>query len=212
MRDCIFLVADSNMAAAFRGFFTHERFDLRLRCGMFHFDPRADLIVDEAGSGPGVYGRAHELLRPYVRTHRYAVVALDNEWDGSPGTEHIAANISDNLYSKGWERERFAVVVIAPELETWLWQDNPHVADALRYRLEPSLRVLLEQQGLWEAAMLKPARPKEAVEYVLRLTRRPRSSALYADIADRVSVTGCVDTAFHHLARALRVWFPEERR
>jgi len=66
MRDCVFLVADSNMAAAFRGFFTRERFERSLGCGMFGFDPREDLIVDEAGSDPGVYGRAHELLRPYL--------------------------------------------------------------------------------------------------------------------------------------------------
>jgi hypothetical protein len=210
MRDCVFLVADSNMAAAFRGFLTRERFYRSLSCGVFHFDPREDLIVDEAGCDPGVYSRAHELLRPYLRTHRYAVVALDNAWDGSPGSERIVAHISNNLQINGWGRERFAVAVIEPELETWLWQDNPHVAEVFRYRSQPSLRVLLTQQGLWDALMVKPARPKEAVEYVLRLTRRPRSSVLYAELASRVSVAGCIDTAFQHLAGTLRMWFPPE--
>jgi hypothetical protein len=100
MRDCIFLVADSNMAAAFRGLFTRERFERSLRCGMFGFDPREDLIVDEAGSDPGVYSRAHELLRPYLRAHRYAVVVLDSEWEGSPGAAPIATNIRDKLQSR----------------------------------------------------------------------------------------------------------------
>ena len=138
------------------------------------------------------------------------MVVLDSAWDGSPGAVHIAAHIHDNLHRNGWARERCAVVVIEPELEAWLWQDNPHVAEVLRYRSEPGLRALLTQQGFWETTMPKPARPKEAVEYVLRRTRRPRSSALYAEIASKVSVAGCVDVAFQHLAETLRLWFPAE--
>lgn len=85
----------------------------------------------------------------------HSVVALDNEWDDSPGSEYIAPNVSNNLHDNGWEPECFAVV-IETELEARLWQDNPHVAEALRYCSGPALRVLLEQQGVWEATAVLP--------------------------------------------------------
>lgn len=74
MRDCIFLLADKNMEATFIGFLTRDGFHLSLGIRQFEFDPAEDLIVDESGSDPGVYTRAHEFLRPYQRTHRYAVI------------------------------------------------------------------------------------------------------------------------------------------
>lgn len=93
MRDCIFLLADKNMEATFIGFLTREQFHLSLGIRQFEFDIAEDLIVDESGNDPGVYTRAHEFLRPYQRTHRYAVIVLDNAWEGSPGVATIENNI-----------------------------------------------------------------------------------------------------------------------
>jgi hypothetical protein len=81
MRDCIFLLADKNMEAAFSGFFTRSEFHMSLGIREFEFDPQQDIIV-EAGNDPGVYTRAHQLISPYLKTHRYAVVVLDNAWEG----------------------------------------------------------------------------------------------------------------------------------
>jgi hypothetical protein len=210
MRDCVFLVSDINMAAAFRGFLCRDRFHSSLGCGQFQFDPREDLLVDGAGNDSGVYTRAHELLRPYLQSHRHAVVGLDSEWAGSPGAERIITDISNKLLANGWNHHRFAVVVIEPELEAWIWQDSPHIASAFRYRSEQPLRHLLAGEGFWAATALKPERPKESMEFVLQRTRRPRSSAVYEEVTRRVSIKGCTDSAFQRLSANLRAWFPSE--
>ncbi len=46
MRDCIFLLADKNMEAAFIGFFTREQFHRSLGIRQFEFDPQQDIIVE----------------------------------------------------------------------------------------------------------------------------------------------------------------------
>jgi len=132
VRDCIFLLADLGMVAAFKGFFSRQSFYYALGTASFKIDPQLDIICDSAGNDPGVYTRAHELLRTYQSSHRYAVIVLDNAWEGSPGVEKIRANISANMELVGWQANRFVVIVIDPELEAWMWQDNPHVARAYR--------------------------------------------------------------------------------
>jgi len=211
-RPCVILVADSNMAATFRGYFSRNQWHLSLGCGPFEFNPDLgkDLLVDEGGNDPGVYNRAHELLRPYLQSHQRALVALDCEWEGSPGRNAIIADITGKLIDSGWKAEAVKVIAIEPELENWLWQDNPLVAEALRYRGQPDLRRWLEQQGFWPAGATKPPRPKETAEWVLRQTRRPRSSAIYEELARRISVKGCTDKAFMELNDTLRAWFPVE--
>ncbi len=209
MRDCIFMLADKNMEATFNGFLTREKFYLSLKISNFEFDPSQDLIVDESGSDPGVYTRAHEFLRPYQKTHRYAVIALDNAWEGSPGVEGIENNISNNMLKTGWEVNNFIVIVIDPELEAWILQDTPVVEQAFRFRQKNlSMREWLEQRGLWDVDMSKPADPKKAVEDVLKISKTPRSSAIYRQITNRVSVRRCLDPAFLKLCSALQQWFP----
>jgi hypothetical protein len=209
MRDCIFLLADKNMEAAFIGFFTRDKFHQSLGIRQFEFDPEQDIIVDEAGNDPGVYTRAHELIRSYQKTHHYAIVVLDNAWEGSPGVEKIHNDIKANLIATGWDDERCAVIVIDPELEVWILQDNPNVEEAFRFKQgNLSLRTWLLQKGLWDASATKPADPKKAVEDALRISRTPRSSAIYKNITSKVSVKRCVDPAFQSLCSTMQQWFP----
>lgn len=211
-RPCVILVADSNMAAVFRGYFGRDQWHRSLGCAPFEFAAEIgkDLLVDEGGNDPGVYSRAHELLRPYQRSHERALVVLDCEWGGSPGQPKIVADITANLVASGWRKNAAKVIAIEPELENWIWQDNPRVAEALRYRGEPVLRELLAQRGWWPAGQAKPPRPKETAEWVLRQTRRPRSSAIYEELAGRISIKGCSDAAFRELHATLQTWFPPE--
>ena len=143
-RPCVILVADSNMAAAFRGFFQREGWHLSLGCAPFEINTQvgADLIVDEGGNDPGVYTKGHELLRPYQSSHQHAIVVLECEWDGSPGKAAIEAHITEQLVASGWADGAVKVIAIDPELENWLWQDKPQVAQALRYKGQPPLRQL----------------------------------------------------------------------
>ncbi len=211
-RPCVILVADSNMAATFRGFFKRNKWHLSLGCAQFEFNPDigADLIVDEGGNDPGVYTKGHELLRPFQHSHHRALVVLDCEWDGSPGRISIINDVTARLVTSGWSEHAVKVIAIDPELENWLWQDKPQVAEILRYRDAPPLRQYLADQDWWPLDQSKPPRPKEATEWILRQTRQPRSSAIYEQLAEKISVIGCTDQAFAEMRATLLAWFPVE--
>lgn len=210
-RPCVILVADSNMAAAFRGYFSRAQWHLSLSCAQFDINTEigGDLIVDEGGNDPGVYTKGHELLRPYQRSHERALVVLDTEWEGSPGKQAIEQHITENLVASGWARDKVKVIAIDPELENWLWQDKPQVAEVLKYRGEVGMRQWLQQNGWWPHGAAKPPRPKEAAEWVLRQTRQPRSSAIYQQLAARIGIASCTDTAFVDMHAQLQAWFPQ---
>ncbi len=54
----------------------------------------------------------------------------------------------------------------------------------------------------------KPARPKEAMEALVRCCNLPRSASLYEKITSRISLRRCADPAFLRLRAVLRTWFP----
>ena len=209
MRDCVFLVADKNMEAAFQGFLEREKFDQRLGCGFFEFDARQDLIVGSGQNDPGLYTRGHELLRSYQRTHRHAIVVLDEAWNGSPGPQKIEEKLLRNLVESGWGGEQVEVIVICPELEIWVCHDSRQVEQVLGCaKVGIGLKESLVGAGLWQRDSPKPDDPKAGIERVLRQTKMPRSSALYKRITREISVKTCVDPAFEKLRDALRRWFP----
>jgi hypothetical protein len=211
MRDCVFLVADKNMEAAFQGFLEREQFHRSMGCGLFEFDAGSDLLVGAGQNDPGLYTRGHELLRSYQRSHRHAVIVLDEAWDGSPGAAKIEAKVRRDLEESGWERERVEVIVICPELEVWVCHDSPQVEQVLGcQKAGISLKESLVTAGFWQADRPKPDDPKSGIERVLRQVRMPRSSALFKKITSEISVKRCVDPAFERLRDALQRWFPVE--
>lgn len=133
---------------------------------------------------------------------------LDAQWDGSPGAAMISEQMTADMHQTGWTAERFAVIVIEPELENWVWSTSPHVATALGWDRDGELRQWLVQQDLWSEAAAKPADPKAAMEVAMREIRQPRSSAIYRKLAARVSLAGCEDQALARLLEVLRGWFP----
>ena len=200
----MFLLADSGMEQVLRGFLGRDQFHRSLGCGKFEFDPAQDVIVAPT-KDPGVYGTAHELLRSYERTHQRAVVIVDADWSGSPGATLIQEHVSQRMAAR-WQE--FAVIVIDPELEAWVMNDNPHLAKA--FRCPENYRQLLQQAGWWPADHPKPPRPKEALEH-LRTHHGVR--VVYADfrkLAAVMSVKQCQDPAFNALRDHLRAWFPEQ--
>ncbi|MDE1953328.1 MAG: hypothetical protein KGL51_01480 [Betaproteobacteria bacterium] len=197
------------MEGMLKGFFSRNAFHRAVGCGHFDFDLRRDLLVAHGQNDPGLYTRANEFLQPYVSTHRHAVVIVDAEWDGSPGEHAIAQRLNEHLVKAGWLENNGCAVVITPELENWVWQDSPHVCSALGYESAFSaLRTELEIKGFWKPNEPKPDRPKEAVEWMLRRSRKAKSSAIYQQLATQVTARGCTDQAFHTLRNALHRWFP----
>lgn len=212
-RDIVFLVADKNMEEVFSAFLSRDKFHHSLGCDEFKFDAGLD-IHRHPRKDPGVYNEADAFLETYRDSHYCAVVVLDSEWEGSPGAEKIRTKLEADLKDR-WER--FAVIVIDPELEQWVWisrkgADNahevhPHVVSCLKYAKDKPLHQWLRENDNWDEERVKPKRPKDAVEQILKQSRTPRSSAIYRNIVERVSVNGCQDIAFQALVVKLQEWF-----
>lgn len=81
-------------------------------------------------------------------------------------------------------------------------------ADTRRYCGDKSLCQHLADNHCWPIIAAKPARSKEAAEWVSRQARRPRSSASYQAVAEHISIRDCTDTAFFEMHTAFFAWFP----
>jgi hypothetical protein len=194
-------VPDKNLEQTLRALLTRHR---SLHTRAFEFD-----VYVHPENDPGCLQRAHEFLRPLSKRYHHALVVLDREGSGqeSATREELEAHIGEQL-GIAWG-ERAAAVVVDPELESWLWSDSPHVETVLGWKdRSPDLRSWLVEEGFLESGKPKPARPKEAVGKALWLVRKPRSSALYHQLAGKVSFRRCTDPAFARFQELLRGWFP----
>jgi hypothetical protein len=103
---------------------------------------------------------------------------------------------------------RASAIAIDPELDVWIWSESPYVDEVLGWTgHDPSLRKWLFQEGWLIKGQTKPNRPKEALESALRIIRQPRSSSIYKDIAEKVSLKRCLDPSFLKLKNILTNWF-----
>jgi hypothetical protein len=207
MRELAVLVADGTMRAVFAAFFERE-FHHALACAPFEFDPRHDLFHNPLEKDGGVHRRCHDILRPYLNTHRRALVVIDQQFGGERPADDVRVEIEQRLNSNGWAG-RAAAVVIDPELEVLLWQDNVNVERALRHQ-GGSLRALLAADGRWPDGDPKPRAPKDVIQKLVRTNRAGAPMVVYSQIARTVSTAGCEDPAFLRLRHALRAWFPAE--
>jgi hypothetical protein len=206
-RELVILVADGTMRAVFAAFFERQ-FHHVLSCASFDFNPRLDLFNNPLEKDGGVHRRCHEILRPYLNTHRRALVVLDQQFGGERPAEEVRVEIEHRLNANGWAG-RATAAVIEPELEVLLWQDNVNVERALRHQ-GGSLRQVLTADGRWPEGAPKPPAPKEVIQALIRTNRAGPPMVVYSQIAKAVSTVGCVDPAFRRMRDALRTWFPAE--
>lgn len=202
-RDLVVLTADRNAEFALRGVLSRfHSLAIRPVNPEYYVHPEKD---------SGVFHHAHDYLRPFTRAFAHALVLMDRE--GS-GREHLSRkdmeqHIEDNLRTSGWGN-RAAALVIDPELENWIWSDSPHVDKELGWIQQAvALRAWLRKEGFLTEGTPKPPRPKEALEATLRQAHRPRSSAIYRAIAEKVGLSRCTDPAFLKLRDLLTQWFPQ---
>jgi hypothetical protein len=121
--------------------------------------------------------------------------------------EVIEETIEKELIKTGWGN-RSAVVVIDPELESWVWSTSPHVEQVLGWAgRSPNLWHWLEEQHFLHPQSCKPERPKEAMDDAIWTVGKPHSSSLFRSLAERVSVVKCVDPSFAKLKKVLQEWF-----
>lgn len=213
MRDCVFFTADSTMKQALLGFMTrNDRFaHYNLGTAPFAFDPNEDLF-SSATMDPGTYTTGEELMRPFQKTHRHAVLMLDAQWDGSPGAAAIRTDLSNRILVTGWPADAFKVIVIEPQLEAWIWQRNQRLATALKFgSVAEMVKAVHDAKVDWPNGQAKPSRPKEALEAVATRKRKiGYSSALHRAITTTISLAGCRDNAFLELRQTLQRWFSLE--
>lgn len=202
MSDLIILVPDKNMEAAVGGILDRSR---SLGLGQL----RHRILVHPARD-PGCLGQGHEFLRSFARSHRYGLILFDRVGCGREheSREDLESEVETRLRDSGWD-DRARAIVIDPELEGWVWSDSPHLTAALGWKGDLSeLRRWLNEHRHWSQGRRKPDDPKAAMEEILRLNKRPRSSSIYGELARKVSLQRCQDAAFLKLKAALATWFP----
>lgn len=191
-KDLVILVADGAIEAVIRTLVRERTASLGIR------SPSFDLVKDPLhDSSPE--SKSIELLRPFVRTHKHALVLRDLAGSGweNPGAEKLEAALVESLCTSGWTKEDIDAIVIEPEVEIWLRLKSVHTfslakAGARRNTPVTGRRDEEEVNGSLSAHggehHGKPARPKECFESVLERFGIPRSNALYGELASKESL------------------------
>jgi hypothetical protein len=201
-KDLIVLVADQDMLFSVRG--------LLSRPTALGTRPIAHDIYPHPYHDPACLLEAHNFLRPFIGSYARALVVFDREGCGQDQKprDELERIVERRLAQNGWD-DHAAAVAIDPELENWVWSNSPRVELVLGWKgMQPSLSEWLIQDGFAQERCHKPARPKEAMEKALRMSKKSRSSSVFGQLAERVSVEGCADPAFNKFRGTLRTWFP----
>jgi hypothetical protein len=200
-KDLVVLAADGQMEFTVKGLLTRgEAIGFR--------EPSVDIHVHPA-KDPGCFLRGHEFLRSFHRQYRHAIVMLDREGCGKEESsrESLENELEQRLSTSGWG-DRAVAIILDPELEIWVWSDSPEVDAVLGWSgRTPRLAEWLQAEGYSRSSRTKPDRPKEALEQALRLVRKGRSSTIFLQLAQRVSVNRCTDPALLKFKNTLQKWF-----
>jgi hypothetical protein len=203
MKDLIVAVADSDQEKIMEALL--PRLQVSSGTRSFNFD-----ILKNPEKDSGSFNISHELLRPLINQYSFALVIFDYEGCGVEEQQTVAqveAHVESLLGANGWN-QRNAVAVVNPEIENWVWLDNPHVHTAINWNNQQSLYDWARQSGKINQGAHKPQRPKEAFLDALYVCDTPKSSAIYKQIATRVSYKNCTDPAFNKVISTLKGWFP----
>lgn len=169
-------------------------------------------IERHPGHDPGCRLGAAEHLRPFLGRFRHALVVFDRAGCGSrKSRREIQAGVTAELAANGWQ-DRARAIVIAPELEIWVWGSWANLATVLG-STESVLRQLLTRQGFPTSDLGKPLDPKNALGVVVGRKegagrQRRRSPRLFGQLTANAPLTGCRDPAFRELRKTLCAWFP----
>lgn len=200
MNDLVLLVADKNMQFALAGGLNRpESLGIRRITRDFRQHP---------GRDGGTRSNGAQVLALEKARFSHAMLVLDFEGSGAGALSALELeSVLDEQLSSTWG-DRAKAIVIAPEVDIWMWGSDNKLAEILKWPRRESIREWLRSNGFEFTENGKPQRPKEALEAVFRICKRPRSSAAYQQIAAGISLTRCEDSAFQRLRSSLRDWFP----
>lgn len=205
--DLVVLVADADAEWTMRTLLGQRSESLGIRRLKFE-------VVRHPGRDAGVFMRAAEFLRLYLRRARYAIVMLDREGSGRENwtVAEIEAQIEADLRRNGWqhgasENPRAVAIVLDPELEVWVWHQLPRVAEVVGLS-EKRLAEVLSSTA--RSPNGKPQRPKETLQKALRAGGRPFSPSIFRELAETVSLRAS-ERAYDKLKTTLQTWFPKDK-
>jgi hypothetical protein len=202
MKDLVILVPDKNMEAAVEGILLRHK-----ALGIRQLDVK---VIVHPARDPGCLRDGSEFLRQFCNQYAHGLILFDREGCGreSLSAEQLEGSVESQLRSSGWE-ERAATIVLDPELEIWVCSESTHIPRILGWETDmASLRQWLIDNCYSRPDQSKPDRPKEAMEKILRIQKKPRSSEIYSELARKVGLKHCRDRAFGKLKETLSAWFP----
>jgi hypothetical protein len=213
MRDVIFHLADEHMEKGLKAFFARDDWHHALGCRQFEIDPENenDFFRVAGHTDGGIWRHAGNNLRLFHDKYRYAVIILDADFEPRPGADILRREISETMIRAGWVAERFAVIVIEPELEAWLWSPNQNVALAFGHADFDLLRGVLEREQLWNPGDAKPNDLKRARDRAARLGGKKTGGPIFKGVFSNISRRACdlcVEPGFMAMRTALQTWFP----
>lgn len=199
MKDLLLLVADKSMQFSLQGGLDRPQ-SLGIRPITYDFR-------QHPGRDGGTRTSGARMLALERERFSHALLVLDHEGSGSSETpEELENRLDEELAATSGGNAK--AIVIAPELDVWMWGSDNLLSEILKWREAEPMRSWLSSRGFIFDVNGKPLRPKEALEALLPICKRPRSAALYQEIARRISLIRCTDPAFLRLHAQLKKWFP----
>jgi hypothetical protein len=202
--ELIILVADKDMESMVRGLL--KRPDSLGTRQILSVDIHVHPFRDS-----GCYKHSHEFLRPFLNQYGHALVIFDRDFDKKRDLSgpNLESEVKQSLEQNGW-KDRCEVVVIDPELESWVWSGSPCVEEILKWPgASPDLKSWLIDQGKWDVDSKKPQDPKAAMEAAMRQRKVKKSSSLFRRIGERSKLDFCSDRAFLKFRQVFQNWFPQ---
>ncbi len=200
MKDLVLLVADKNAQFALKGALERPA-ALGIRPVTFDFIVHPEHDGGVRKTGPDIVGLARQRFS-------HALLVMDFEGSGSADEALVLESRLDSRLQTAWQ-DRAKAIVIEPEVDAWMWGSDNAIREIVGWPHDDTIRNWLGQTGFGFQANDKPLRPKESMEAVLKESNQPRSSALYQQIASKISLRKCTDAAFQRLRQQLINWFPE---
>lgn len=200
--DLVVLVADKDMQQALMGLLQrHQSLGIRTLTFNVFSHPEHDPACARLGV---------EFLSNLSSQYDHGLLLFDHEGCGreEDAPEKLQQSLNDEFARTDWGG-RAKAIVIAPELEAWIWSESPNVDMVAGWHgRSPRLREWLAAQGFLPEDKSKPPDPKRAFHAALREVGTARSASLYRQLAETVSLQTCQDRSFAELKSILKAWFP----
>ena len=141
MKDLVILAADKDLEHALKGLLARPA-ALGIRA------VEADIFV-EPQHDPACALHGVEFISNFSRQYRHGLLMFDHKGSGMETTDPrvLQKSLNERLAHSAWG-ERAKVIVLAPELEAWVWNDSPHIDQVAGWKnRNPGLRPWLIDKG-----------------------------------------------------------------